>query len=125
MAAERRPAGQDVSQRDGDFQARERGAETVVRAVAECERRRPGSVEPKLVGRSEDRRIPVGGGKHDDGRLARANRQVVNHVVVRGGAAHRLHRAIKAEQLGDQWVSYGLDGVDRSTARPLPARSRR
>lgn len=44
---------------------------------------------------------------------------VVEDVVVWGGAPHRLHGAVEAEQLGDQAIIDGVDGVDRpDTVKP-------
>jgi hypothetical protein len=88
-------------------------------AVAEGEWRGPGAVYLELVGSVEDGRVTVGGGKYDEGRFACADGDVTEDLVVCGGTRQGLRGAVEAEQLGDQSIVDGADGLDGPDAITL------
>jgi hypothetical protein len=86
-----------VSQRCGDFQTGEGRAQAVVRAVAECERRRPGSVYPKLVGRIEDRNVVSGDRLIDEDAIRSAG--VLTYDLLRGRGVTKVLSSLVFHQL--------------------------
>ena len=86
-------AGENSGKRCGDLEPRQGGAQTMVCAIPERQRRHAGAVEPERVGLVEYAGIPVGCGHHDENRSARRD-VFVPEAMVRGrGAYRRLNRS--------------------------------